>query len=275
MAGVTQRTVYRLRDDVDHKLGRLPLKYFDDHSRGDLLSRVTNDIDNIGQSLQQSLTQLITSVLTVIGVLIMMFTISWELALISLLAIPASLIVTVLIIRRSQKLFVAQWASTGALNGQVEEVHTGHNIVTVFGRQEESSARFEEENERLYQASYRAQFISGIIQPAISLISNLNYVAIAVIGGLRVASGPDVARRCRRVHPVFAPVHAANRPGGEHRQRAPVGGGVGRARVRAARRGRDGARPRAAQGARRVSAARSRSTTSRSATCPIRRSSRT
>jgi len=189
MAGVTQRTVYRLRQDVDTKLGRLPLKYFDDHSRGDTLSRVTNDIDNIGQTLQQSLTQLITSVLTVIGVLIMMLTISLELALISVLAIPLSLVVTVLIIRRSQRLFVGQWASTGALNGQVEEMHTGHNIVTVFGRQKESAAKFEEENERLYQASYRAQFISGIIQPAMSIISNLNYVAIAVIGGLRVAQG--------------------------------------------------------------------------------------
>ncbi len=189
MAGVTQRTVYKLREEVDQKLGRLPLKYFDDHSRGDLLSRVTNDIDNIGQSLQQSLTQLITSVLTVIGVLIMMISIDVQLALISVLAIPLSLVVTVLIIRRSQKLFVAQWASTGALNGHVEEMHTGHNIVTVFGRQEEAAQTFAEENERLYQASYRAQFISGIIQPAMSLISNLNYVAIAVIGGLRVASG--------------------------------------------------------------------------------------
>src|SRR4051795_2811395 len=189
MAGVTQRTVLRLREDVARKLGRLPLKYFDDHSRGDLLSRVTNDIDNIGQTLQQSLTQLITSVLTVIGVLIMMISISWELALISVLAIPASLIVTILIIRRSQRQFVAQWASTGALNGHVEEMHTGHNIVTVFGRQKEAAALFEEENERLYQASYRAQFISGIIQPLINLIANLNYVAIAVIGGLRVASG--------------------------------------------------------------------------------------
>src|SRR4051812_22259655 len=189
MAGVTQRTVYRLRNDVDAKLGRLPLKYFDDHSRGDLLSRVTNDIENIGQSLQQSLTQLITSVLTVIGVLIMMISISWELALISVLAIPASLVVTIVIIRRSQRQFVAQWTSTGALTGQVEEVHTGHSIVTVFGHQQEAAAHFEEENERLYQASYRAQFISGIIQPALSLIANLNYVAIAVIGGLRVATG--------------------------------------------------------------------------------------
>jgi ATP-binding cassette subfamily B protein len=189
MAGVTQRTVYRLRTDVDRKLGRLPLQYFDGHPRGDLLSRVTNDIDNIGQSLQQSLTQLITSLLTIVGVLILMLTISPLLAVVSLMAVPASLVVTVLIIGRSQKLFVAQWASTGALNGHVEEMHTGHAIVKAFGRQREAVATFDAENQRLFQASYRAQFISGIIQPAMNFISNLNYVAIAVIGGLRVAAG--------------------------------------------------------------------------------------
>jgi ATP-binding cassette subfamily B multidrug efflux pump len=189
MAGVTQRTVYRLRTDVDHKLGRLPLKYFDSHPRGDVLSRVTNDIDNIGQSLQQSLTQLITSVLTVVGVLILMLTINPILAGLSLLAVPLSLIVTVFIARRSQKQFVAQWASTGSLNGHVEEMHTGHSIVKVFGRQQEAIDIFDRENDKLYQASYRAQFISGIIQPAMNFIANLNYVAIAVIGGLRVATG--------------------------------------------------------------------------------------
>ncbi|MDQ6794885.1 MAG: ABC transporter ATP-binding protein/permease [Chloroflexota bacterium] len=189
MAGVTQRSVYRLRGDVDKKLGRLPLRYFDSHPRGDVLSRVTNDIDNIGQSLQQSLTQLITSLLTIVGVLILMLTISPILAVVSLLAVPASLAVTVLIIKRSQQQFVAQWASTGALNGHVEEMHTGHAIVKAFGRQREAIATFDAENNRLYDASYRAQFISGIIQPAMSFISNLNYVAIAVIGGLRVASG--------------------------------------------------------------------------------------
>jgi ATP-binding cassette subfamily B protein len=189
MAGVTQRTVYRLREETDRKLGRLPLKYFDDHPRGDVLSRVTNDIDNIGQTLQQSLTQLITSLLTVIGVLILMVTISPILAVVSLLAVPLSILVTVLIAGRSQKQFVRQWASTGALNGHVEEMHTGHSIVKVFGRQEEAIAKFDEENDRLYEASYRAQFISGIIQPAMNFIANLNYVAIAVIGGLRVAAG--------------------------------------------------------------------------------------
>jgi ATP-binding cassette subfamily B protein len=189
MTGVTQRTVLRLRADVDAKLGRLPLRTFDSRPRGDLLSRVTNDIDNIGQSLQQSLTQLITSLLTIVGVLVMMFLISPILAVVSLLAVPASFAVTILIISRSQRQFVAQWASTGALNGHVEEMHTGHAIVKAFGRQHEAIETFEAENERLYDASYRAQFISGIIQPAMNFIANLNYVAIAVIGGLRVASG--------------------------------------------------------------------------------------
>jgi ATP-binding cassette subfamily B protein len=189
MAGVTQRTVLRLRMDVDEKLGRLPLRYFDSHPRGDLLSRVTNDIDNIGQSLQQSLTQLMTSLLTIVGVLIMMLLISPILAVISLLAVPASLVVTIVIVKRSQQQFVAQWASTGALNGHVEEMHTGHAIVKAFGRQREAIEVFDRENGRLYDASRKAQFISGIIQPAMTFISNLAYVAIAVIGGLRVASG--------------------------------------------------------------------------------------
>jgi ATP-binding cassette, subfamily B, multidrug efflux pump len=189
MAGVTQRTIYRLREDVDRKLARLPLRYFDNHPRGDLLSRVTNDIDNIGQTLQQSLTQLITSVLTVLGVLVVMITISPILAAISLLAVPLSLAVTIFIAKRSQAQFVAQWASTGTLNGHVEEMHTGHAIVKVFGRQDEAIAAFDRENAKLYDASYRAQFISGMIQPAMNFISNLNYVAIAVIGGLRVAAG--------------------------------------------------------------------------------------
>jgi ATP-binding cassette subfamily B multidrug efflux pump len=189
MAGVTQRTIYRLRQDVDQKLAHLPLRYYDSHPRGDLLSRVTNDIDNIGQTLQQSLTQLFTSLLSVVGVLVLMLTISPILAAISLLAVPLSFVVTILIASRSQKQFVAQWASTGTLNGHVEEMHTGHSIVKAFGRQREAIETFDAENDRLYDASRKAQFMSGIIQPAMSFISNLNYVAIAVIGGLRVASG--------------------------------------------------------------------------------------
>jgi ATP-binding cassette, subfamily B, multidrug efflux pump len=189
MAGVTQRTVYRLRQRVDEKLGRLPLSYFDRESRGDILSRVTNDIDNISQTLQQSLTQLLTSLLTVVGVLLMMLTISPLLAFVSLLAVPASIVVTALIASRSQKQFAAQWERTGVLNGHVEEMHTGHAIVKLFGRQEQAIEEFDRQNETLYEASFRAQFISGIIQPAMTFISNLNFVAIAVIGGVQVATG--------------------------------------------------------------------------------------
>jgi ATP-binding cassette, subfamily B, multidrug efflux pump len=189
MAGVTQRIVYRLRERVDQKLSRLPLSYFDNNPRGDILSRVTNDIDNISQSLQQSMTQLITSLLTIVGVLIMMLTISWELSIIALLAVPASLFVAVMIAKRSQVQFAAQWKHTGDLNGHVEEMHTGHSIVKVFGRQKEAIELFDDRNGKLYEASRKAQFISGIIMPAMNWISNLNYVAVAVIGGLRVASG--------------------------------------------------------------------------------------
>jgi ATP-binding cassette, subfamily B, multidrug efflux pump len=189
MAGVTQRSVLRLRTEVDQKLGRLPLRYFDSHPRGDLLSRVTNDIDNIGQSLQQALTQIITSLLTVVGVLIAMLLINPFLAFISLLVVPVSIFATVVIVRQSQRQFVAQWAATGALNGHVEETHTGHAIVKAFGRQREAIERFQEENGRLYEASRKAQFISGTIQPILTLVSNVNYVAIAVFGGLQVAGG--------------------------------------------------------------------------------------
>ena len=189
MAGVVQRVVYRLRSEVDLKLARLPLKYFDDHARGDTLSRVTNDIDNIQQTLQQTVTQIITSALTLIGVLAMMFWISPLLAAISLVTVPMSVVVTMLIAKRSQKQFALQWKRTGSLSGHVEEMYSGHNIVKIFGRQDEAIATFDEENEALYRASFRAQFISGIIMPCMMFIGNLNYVAICVLGGLRVASG--------------------------------------------------------------------------------------
>ncbi|HVD52306.1 MAG TPA: ABC transporter ATP-binding protein [Candidatus Udaeobacter sp.] len=189
MAGVAQRTVYGLRREVEEKLARLPLRYFDSHAHGDLLSRVTNDVDNIATTLQQSLSQLLTSVLTVIGVLGMMLWISPLLALISLLTIPLSFGVTIVIAGRSQKEFVAQWAETGALNGHVEQMHSGHALVQVFGRRQSAIEQFNGQNERLYRASFRAQFLSGIIQPAMQFLSNLNYVGVAVIGGYRVASG--------------------------------------------------------------------------------------
>lgn len=189
MAGVTQRTMFRLREEVDHKLGRLPLRYFDSHPRGDLLSRVTNDIDNISMTLQQTLTQMITAILTVIGVLAMMFWISPILAVISLLTVPLSFIVTMLIAKRSQPHFVKQWSWTGKLNGHVEEMYSGHELVKVYGHRTQAIAEFDMANEAMYESSFKAQFISGIIQPALAVIANLNYVAIAVIGGLRVASG--------------------------------------------------------------------------------------
>ena len=250
MAGVTQRTVYRLRQDVDRKLARLPLSYFDGHPRGDLLSRVTNDIDNIGQSLQQSLTQLITSLLTIVGTLIIMLTISPTLAVISLLAVPASIVLMIIIVSRSQKQFIAQWASTGSLNGHVEEMHTGHAIVKVFGRQREAVARFDEENEKLYEASYRAQFISGLIQPSMSFISNLNYVAHLRDRRPPGRERPAEPRRRDGIHPVLPPVHVPDHPDGQHRQRPPVGGRVGGARLRAAGRSGRATRPGGAAGAR-------------------------
>ena len=189
MAGVTQRTMYRMRQDADEKLARLPLRYFDDHPRGDVLSRMTNDIDNISQSLQQSMTQIITAALTIVGVLIMMLSISWLLALISVLVVPVSVVITILIAKRSQKQFAAQWEHTGDLNGHVEEMFTGHNVVKVFGHQKQAIATFDEQNEKLYEASFKAQFISGIIMPVMNFVTNINYVAIAVVGGLMVATG--------------------------------------------------------------------------------------
>jgi ATP-binding cassette, subfamily B, multidrug efflux pump len=189
MAGVTQRTVYRLRRLAEEKIGRLPLKYFDTQSRGDLLSRVTNDIDNISTSLQQGLSQILNSVLTVLSVLIMMVWISPELALISLIAIPLSMFASVKIAKRSKVEFVAQWDWTGKLNGHVEEMHTGHALVKVFGRRQQAITDFKNLNSKLYESSFRAQFISGIIQPVTQLVSNLIYVAIAVLGGYRVATG--------------------------------------------------------------------------------------
>nr|WP_182114130.1 MULTISPECIES: ABC transporter ATP-binding protein [unclassified Actinotalea] len=187
--GVVQRVVFRMREAVEAKLGRLPLAHLDRQPRGDLLSRVTNDIDNLAMTLQQTLSQLITALLTIVGVLVMMFWISPVLALIALVTVPVAALVTATIAKRSRPQFVAQWARTGTLNAHVEEMYTGHALVKVFGRQQRASEAFHEQNAALYDASFRAQFISGIIQPAMMFVSNLSYVAIAVVGGLRVASG--------------------------------------------------------------------------------------
>ena len=186
---VVQGTVYRLRAEVEAKIHRLPLDYFDRQPRGELLSRVTNDIDNIAQSLQQTMSQLLTSLLTVVGVVVMMFYISPTLALIALITIPVSLVIASLIMRRSQALFVSQWRCTGALSARVEEAFTGHELIKVFGRVGDVEAAFDKENAELFEVGFGAQFLSGLILPAIMFIGNLNYLVIAVVGGLRVASG--------------------------------------------------------------------------------------
>ncbi|AUH45039.1 ABC transporter ATP-binding protein [Streptomyces sp. CMB-StM0423] len=188
-AVVVQRAVFRLREEVEAKLSRLPLSYFDRHQRGEILSRTTNDIDNVGQSLQQTMSQIVTSLLTIAGVLAVMFWISPLLALVALVTVPLSITVATRVGKRAQPQFVAQWASTGKLNAHIEEMYTGHSLVQVFGRRKEAAETFRKENDELFRAGYRAQFISGLIQPAMMCIGNLNYVLVAVVGGLRVASG--------------------------------------------------------------------------------------
>ncbi len=188
-ATVVQRAIFRLRQQVEVKLSRLPLSYFDQQPRGEVLSRATNDTDNISQTLQQTLNQMLFSLLTVLGVLVMMFWISPLLALIALITVPLSVLVTIVIGKRSQRQFVAQWATTGKLNGHIEEMFTGHSLVKAFGRQRESAETFRRHNDSLFSSSFKAQFVSGIIMPAMMFIGNLNYVFVAVVGGLRVASG--------------------------------------------------------------------------------------
>jgi ATP-binding cassette, subfamily B, multidrug efflux pump len=189
VATVVQRAIYAMREQVQDKLSRLPLSYFDRQPRGEILSRVTNDIDNLAQSLQQTLSQVVTSLLTIVGVLAAMIWISWLLALIALVTVPASVFLVARIGKRAQPQFVRQWSTTGRLNAHIEETFTGHSLVKAFGRTGESMATFAEQNDRLFQSSFRAQFISGTIQPAMMFIGNLNYVLVAVVGALRVATG--------------------------------------------------------------------------------------
>ncbi|WP_234293511.1 ABC transporter ATP-binding protein, partial [Nocardia jinanensis] len=186
---VINRVIKRLRSDVEDKIHRMPLSYFDSAPRGDVLSRVTNDVDNVSQSLQQTMSQLLVSLLTVIGILGMMFWISWLLALVALLTVPALIVVTAQIAKRSKPHFVDQWKYTGLVNAQVEEAYTGHEVVTAFGRNKQVGAEFDERNDRLFTSSFKAQFISGLIMPSSMFLGNVNYVLIALIGGLRVASG--------------------------------------------------------------------------------------
>ncbi|XNY99893.1 ABC transporter ATP-binding protein [Micrococcus luteus] len=186
---LVMRIVYRLRQEIEAKLNRLPLSHFDTRQRGDLLSRTTNDVDNVQQAMQQAFSTLFYSVLTIIGIVGMMFWLSWQLALIALIALPVAGVVVGVIGKRSQQLFTAQWRETGRLNGHIEESFTGHELVTVFGRQEDMAARFDERNKAMYEASFKAQFFSGMIMPIMQWVNWLGYVGIAVVGGLRVANG--------------------------------------------------------------------------------------
>ena len=183
------RTMWRLRESVEAKINRLPLSYFDRVQRGELISRVTNDIDNITQTMQQSLSTVVTSVLTVVGVLVMMFTISWQLAIVALISLPLMAVIFGIVGPRSQKAFGIQWRKVGRLNARVEESFSGHALEKVYGREKDSREKFEVENQELYEASFRAQFLSGMIMPGMMFVGNLTYVGIAVLGGLMVASG--------------------------------------------------------------------------------------
>lgn len=186
MAGVAQKTVYSMRNDVNDKLGRLPLKYFDSRTHGEILSRVTNDVDTIATTLQQSLTQLITSVVTIVGIIIMMLSISPLLTLVTIVTLPLSVMATMMIAKRSQKYFAEQQKTLGELNGHVEEMYTGHKIVKAFGHEDKSISEFNEINDRLYNVGWKAQFVSGIIMPLMGFISNIGYVIVCVAGGILV-----------------------------------------------------------------------------------------
>jgi ATP-binding cassette subfamily B multidrug efflux pump len=189
LAGVIQRLMFKLRSDVETKVNALPLSYIDKQSRGDLLSRVTNDIDNVAQSLQQTLSQMLTSVLLLIGTAVMMFTISPLLAVVALSTVPVSIFGMRVVARRARPKFISQWKSTGLLNSQIEETFTGHAVVKAFGRQREVEQRFRDTNDELYESSFGAQFMSSLMQPLTMFMGNLQYVLVAVVGGLRVASG--------------------------------------------------------------------------------------
>jgi len=189
IAGVVQRLMFRLRAAAEAKVHSLPLRYIDEHQRGDLLSRVTNDLDNLAQSLQQTMSQMLTSILLLIGVTVMMFVISPLLALVAFVTVPMSLIGMRIVAGRARPKFLAQWGTTGALNAQIEEAFTGHHIVKSFGRQHEVKDRFDRTNSSLYESSFGAQFMSSLMQPLTMFFGNVQYVLVAVVGGLRVSSG--------------------------------------------------------------------------------------
>ena len=222
LAGVVQRTMYALRQSVEDKLNRLPLSYVDRQSRGDLLSRVTNDIDNLAQSLQQTVSQILTSLLTLVGVTVMMFTISPLLAVVALVTVPLSLWVMKVVSERARPRFISQWRYTGSVNGQTEEVFTGHAIVKSFGRQRDAEARFAADNDALYETSFGAQFTAGTIQPLMVFFGNIQFVLIAVVGGLADLERGDLGRRHAGDDPVRPPVLDAAHATGVDDRHVPV-----------------------------------------------------
>ena len=189
MAGVAQKVTYKMRNDLTHKINKLPMKYFDKRTNGEVLSIITNDIDTLSTGLNQSITQIITSICTIIGILVMMLSISWEMTIVSLLILPISAIILKKVIGKSQKYFIKQQEYLGHVNGQVEEVYGGHNIVKVFGREKEAIKEFEKENTELYKSGWRSQFLSGLMYPLMNFVGNVGYVAVAILGGYFAVKG--------------------------------------------------------------------------------------
>lgn len=183
MSGITQKITYKLRKDISKKINRLPLKYFDSQTHGEILSRVTNDVDTVGQTLNQSLTQIVTSVTTIIGFLIMMFLISWQMTLVALAILPLSMLFVSTIVKKSQKLFTTQQETLGQINGHIEEIYSGHNVMKVFNGQQQSIMKFKQINAKLYESAWKSQFLSGLMYPIISFLGNLGYVGVSVLGG--------------------------------------------------------------------------------------------
>lgn len=189
MAGVAQKVTYKIRNDLTEKINKLPMKYFDKRTNGEVLSIISNGVDTLSTGLNQSITQIITSICTIIGILVMMFSISWEMTIVSLLILPISGVILKKVIGKSQKYFVKQQEYLGHVNGQVEEVYGGHNIVKVFGREHEAIKEFEKENEELYKSGWRSQFLSGLMHPLMNFVGNVGYVAVAILGGYFAVKG--------------------------------------------------------------------------------------
>jgi len=189
MTGITQKICFRFREDISQKINRMPMKYFESRTVGEVLSRITNDVDTLGQGLNQSVTQLITSVTMLIGILVMMLSISPVMTLIALVILPVSGILIAVVVKFSQKYFVAQQEYLGKINGQVEEVYSGHNIVKAFNKEDDMLKEFHETNDVLYQSAWKSQFLSGMMQPIMNFVGNLGYVAVAVVGGILAIQG--------------------------------------------------------------------------------------